>query len=60
MRKTFKGVYRKATVTTAKGIVPEGTYAVDFWYDGYPDYQALRGCNGVACKLFPTEKQAIR
>lgn len=34
-------------------------YSVTFYCDGLPDYNA-HGTYGTACKIFDTEKQAIR
>lgn len=47
-------------------IVREGTYmcvgkvVVDFYYDGYPDYEWKKGSHGIACEICDTLEQARR
>lgn len=47
-------------------IVREGTYmsigkvVVDFYYDGYPDYEWKKGSHGIACEICDSLEQARR
>lgn len=47
-------------------IVREGTYmsigkvVVDFYYDGYPDFEWKKGSHGIACEICDSLEQARR
>ena len=51
----IQGTNRKAIIRKSpyvKGIV------VDFYYDGFPDYEWKRGSAGIACDICETLEQA--
>lgn len=35
-------------------------FVVDFYYDGYPDYEWKRGSHGISCDICDTIEQAKR
>jgi len=55
--KVYENGKRKAIIRESSGIVSE-PYAVDFLYDGYPDYEWKKGSHVVAVELCSTLKQA--
>lgn len=61
--KIYENGKRKAIITKKSEytIVSEKySYVVNFYYDGFPDYEWKRGAHGIACDLCETLGQAKR
>lgn len=55
----YNSIHRTAIVRESKGITLQ-PYVVDFYYDGYPDFEWKRGSHGMSCDLCDTLEQAKR
>lgn len=53
-----KGLYRAYVSEFRTALGWDGTYSVNFWYDGSPDY-SCRGTYGTASKQYETLDKAI-
>ena len=58
MFRTKTGLYEAVVTEFTPCGKWDGTYAVDFFALGSPDYD-VRGGDGVACKLYSTKEKAI-
>lgn len=56
--RTKTGMYRAVVTEFTPCGKWDGTYAVDFWALGAPDFD-VRGTYGTACKSYATKEKAI-
>lgn len=54
--KTYDNIHRKAVISISDYF--KNKYIINFYYDGYQDYEWKKGSNGISCDIVDSLEKA--